>query len=841
MTEHQQESQLITRTNHDLSNEPLGALPSLSSRVMFWRPKFLCESDWLDHVPFAFWLIESVKPRILVELGVGGGASYFAFCQAIDKLNIAGRCYGFDNWSSHTEPQFQAALKYNQQQYEEFSRLESDNFADAAGHFLDQSVDLLHINPAADSENLSAVFHCWLPKLSEKAVVLLHHSQSAAKQVAELKQQLQAQYRHFEFLQQHGLLVVVIKEIPSDSLSRLLEIRPGEKTYEIVQNVFSRLGKACSETMNARAAKQQLALIHDELADSRQQLQERQQRIDDLLGHLSDHKNWLTKREQEAVQLSAQLNRTEQQKLEQQQALNERISLLENLRNELKLEAGHLLTSVERLTNENSQLQLKQIEQDAELQVARQQLQQLQQAQTEANQLNTTLTSDRAELQRQLQVQANELQQVHQQLASITRNTEQQRHDKERQLAEAAQQQQQLQTELSQLKQHLQQSQSENSTLIAAQKKQQEELSQLKQHLQQSQSENSTLIAAQKKQQEELSQLKQHLQQSQSENSTLVAAQKKQQEELNQLKQHLQQSQSENSTLVAAQKKQQEVTGQVQAQLKQSQTELADLAGQQQALAMQNQQLTTELSEQQAQCASLLAQLQQQKSDLEQKDAELQQCNHELAELASQQQSIVMHNQQLTTELSEQQAQSAALVAQLQQQRSDLEQKDAELQQCYHELAVLGQVMQQQHAVAAGQQAVANTELRYKNRQLSQLKNSLAWKLSWPVRLLTGDNVSKTLRQKQLRQQMQLIEESGLFDENWYLGQYPDVQNSGVSALEHYLRFGGFEGRKPNPDFDSAFYLAQYQDVVDAGLNPLVHYVKFGRAEHRLFSAQAFD
>lgn len=726
MTEHQQESQLITRTNNDLSNEPLGALPSLSSRVMFWRPKFLCESDWLDHLPFAFWLIESVKPRILVELGVAAGASYFAFCQAMDKLNVVGRCYGFDQWANQNEPQFQAALKYNQQQYEEFSRLESDNFADAARHFLDHSVDLLHINPAADSDNLSVVFQRWLPKLSEKAVVLLHHSQSAAKQVAELKQQLQTQYRHFEFLQQHGLLVVVIKEIPSDSLTRLLEIRPGEKTYEIVQNVFSRLGKACSETMNARAAKQQLALINDELADSRQQLHERQQRIDDLLTHLSDHKNWLTKREQESVALSARLNRTEQQKLEQQQALNERISLLENLRNELKLEAGHLLSSVEQLTTDNNQLQLKQMEQDAELTIARQQLQQLQQAQAEASQLNKTLASDRAELQRQLQVQATELQQSHQQLATMTRNAEQQRHESERQFAETKQQ---LQAELAQLKGSLQKSQSDNGDLIAVQKKQQAEVSQL---------------------QEELTRLKGSLQQSQSENGNLIAAQKKQQAEFSQLQVQLQQAKAEQTALTA-----------------------------------KNQQLDAEVAVQRAQCA--------------------------------------------------------ALAGQLQQQISDLQQKDTELQQCYNELAVLGQVMQQKHAVAAGQQAVANTELRYKNQQLSQLKNSLAWKLSWPVRLLTGDNASKQLRQKQLRQHTQLVEESGLFDENWYLGQYPDVQQSGVSALEHYLRFGGFEGRKPNPDFDSAFYLAQYQDVVDAGLNPLVHYVKFGRAEQRLFSAHAFD
>jgi hypothetical protein len=67
MTEHQQESQLITRNNNDLSNEPLGALPSVSSRVMIWRPKFLCGSDWLSYLPFALWRAEIVKLRILMK------------------------------------------------------------------------------------------------------------------------------------------------------------------------------------------------------------------------------------------------------------------------------------------------------------------------------------------------------------------------------------------------------------------------------------------------------------------------------------------------------------------------------------------------------------------------------------------------------------------------------------------------------------------------------------------------------------------------------------------------------------------------------------------------------
>lgn len=41
------------------------------------------------------------------------------------------------------------------------------------------------------------------------------------------------------------------------------------------------------------------------------------------------------------------------------------------------------------------------------------------------------------------------------------------------------------------------------------------------------------------------------------------------------------------------------------------------------------------------------------------------------------------------------------------------------------------------------------------------------------------------------------LKRSGLFDENWYLHQNPDVLASGVDPALHYIRFGAAEGRQP--------------------------------------------
>jgi hypothetical protein len=78
-----------------------------------------------------------------------------------------------------------------------------------------------------------------------------------------------------------------------------------------------------------------------------------------------------------------------------------------------------------------------------------------------------------------------------------------------------------------------------------------------------------------------------------------------------------------------------------------------------------------------------------------------------------------------------------------------------------------------------------------------------------------------------------LIRMSGLFDKAWYLAENPDLVQGKVNPWLHYLRYGGFEGRDPGPDFSSKWYLDTYGDVKKAGINPLVHYLRYGKAEAR--------
>jgi hypothetical protein len=111
--------------------------------------------------------------------------------------------------------------------------------------------------------------------------------------------------------------------------------------------------------------------------------------------------------------------------------------------------------------------------------------------------------------------------------------------------------------------------------------------------------------------------------------------------------------------------------------------------------------------------------------------------------------------------------------------------------------------------------------------ELAQVKSGRLWKATSFLR----PSIRRSRRQ--LRRDMKLLKQSDLFDDNWYLSQNPDVAASGQNPLQHYLEYGGWEGRDPSPAFSSQQYLDNNADVLTSGINPLVHYLRFGKQEGR--------
>lgn len=77
---------------------------------------------------------------------------------------------------------------------------------------------------------------------------------------------------------------------------------------------------------------------------------------------------------------------------------------------------------------------------------------------------------------------------------------------------------------------------------------------------------------------------------------------------------------------------------------------------------------------------------------------------------------------------------------------------------------------------------------------------------------------------------VKLIEDSGLFDVEWYRQTYNKSRQEIMPPVEHYLRLGAAKGYEPNPTFNGAQYRRQRMGRHEDGLNPLVHYILNSKA-----------
>ncbi|UEQ05706.1 hypothetical protein LMS44_07525 [Halomonas profundus] len=84
-----------------------------------------------------------------------------------------------------------------------------------------------------------------------------------------------------------------------------------------------------------------------------------------------------------------------------------------------------------------------------------------------------------------------------------------------------------------------------------------------------------------------------------------------------------------------------------------------------------------------------------------------------------------------------------------------------------------------------------------------------------------------------LKEQVDLLEQTDLFDGDWYLAQYKDIAEANINPAEHYIKFGAIEGRNPSARFNTEFYLLTYSDVAASGHHPLMHYLRDGIKEQR--------
>ena len=240
-------------------------------------------SPWVGHIPFAFWLVEALKPRVVVELGVHSGNSYCAFLQAIQSLGLMAQCYGIDHWRGdehadyYGDEVYAELSAYHDPLYGSFSTLLRATFEDALPYFSDRSVDLLHIDGFHTYEAVAKDFADWLPKMSSRGVVLFHDINVREREfgVWRLWEEMAARYQTFAFVHSHGLgLVYLGSEPPPLSLRGLLTLSDPHTTGR-ARSYFARLGTSLIDRLGRRQAEsiaERVRVAETELEASRAEI-----------------------------------------------------------------------------------------------------------------------------------------------------------------------------------------------------------------------------------------------------------------------------------------------------------------------------------------------------------------------------------------------------------------------------------------------------------------------------------------------------------------------------------------------------------------------------------------
>ncbi len=753
----QQSSHLEANSKRNIETQSNAELDIIFKRSIFWRPSYIEQSAWLEHIPFAFWLVETLRPSKIVELGTHYGSSYFSFCQAVTKMDLETHCFAVDTWlgdehaGKYGEEVYKHVSEYNQQHYSSFSTLIRSTFDQALEHFPKSSIDLLHIDGLHTLEAVRHDFESWLPKLSEKAVVVMHDTNVRDRGfgVFQLMDELKEKYPHFEFAHGHGLGVIGIGSEQLSEMHNLYKITESARATKQVHEIFSRLGKACGDIWENIKLKRQLAVKQEELIAEHQQLNEQSLQIQNAQAHLLAEQNSM-------VNLMQQLEDISQTKNQLQRAyesLETRYNSLCITRDGLQQDNASLIEKIKEASLAQQNLLGQIIEQDKTLALVNKRYNELKLVVTEKENgfanfqhIHLSLVDEHKILQKDFNSMTEELD---------AKNLMLRKYESDKQLWQ--EQEQTLNSKLNMLL-------SEVAMLNGI----------VEEHILTINKQNVVLEANQAMIEQANHQLA-TLQQQRLEQDEFHSIQ------LNELNHSLSERFNEIAILTRRLEEREQALANVV--IEQQQTNETYLANQN-AWKIEKNQLLQDQSNLQQKVVAFEQKATQQQSRFEKRENDL-----------------IEHNKSLETNIADRFRELATITRHMEVLSRDLQQKDQQLLQA--------------------------------KERAQNLKKTVSWKLTAPVRAIGRTFKDGTNASPKAMSAAESIAQSGLFNEVWYMQRYPETADSGLSAIDHFLKFGASKGYSPSESFDTRWYLQTYPDVAQGSINPLLHYIIHGRAEQR--------
>jgi hypothetical protein len=226
---------------------------------LFTPREIIVPSSWEGHVPFFYCLLYYTKPRRFVELGTYYGNSFFAACQISKMMDPSMDCIAIDSWigdkhaglfDKKVYEQFKRTLEYQYPKARHIRKL----FSEAAVLFEEKSIDILHIDGLHTYEAVSEDYHTWLPKMSNRGIILFHdtHEKSGDFGVWKLWGELKTQYPSFEFGHSHGLGVLLVGSNPSRDIKKLFELFAYPDYQNLFDFIFTNKGLGLDSNINEK-------------------------------------------------------------------------------------------------------------------------------------------------------------------------------------------------------------------------------------------------------------------------------------------------------------------------------------------------------------------------------------------------------------------------------------------------------------------------------------------------------------------------------------------------------------------------------------------------------------
>ena len=174
---------------------------------------------WSGHINWAYAEVPKLNPKVIIELGVHWGHSFFTMAESCEDHGMKTKLYGIDHWEGDQHAgeftsEVYDTVKTMAQEYPNVKLIKS-TFDDAVISWT-KDIDLLHIDGRHLYEDIKEDFENWEPFVRNGGTVWLHDTMEEDRDFGVKKYFKELKILHPEWkfdnrLVSHGLGIIKIK------------------------------------------------------------------------------------------------------------------------------------------------------------------------------------------------------------------------------------------------------------------------------------------------------------------------------------------------------------------------------------------------------------------------------------------------------------------------------------------------------------------------------------------------------------------------------------------------------------------------------------------------------